>query len=373
MTPADPLERKRPKHIKVSRVNGTEYHYDRLTNLPILAEPGTNEYFKEIERGRAGRGKAVKSEGTLGRLVLEYKETPQWSTKSPRTKSDYEKVFNYLKPLDAMPITKINKTFIIKLRNQAYNKGEGRGRRFCNYLVQVMSIVFNVCMEDLGLAEENPADGINDIQRPNDAPIANRVWQLAEARAVFRAVRERNENLLAAVAVGHYTGLREGDVISLLRKAYNGKMIQTRVNKTGEKIWIPAHPELREILDPYLAQRDAARDVLPLKLGDEPLILNRRGKPYTSNGFQGSFFKIIRQLEAESVVDDGLTFHGLRSSCATALAEVGCSAHEIMAVLGHTTLEMAQKYTKEAERRRLAGQAFTRLLAAEDAARNATS
>jgi integrase len=81
----------------------------------------------------------------------------------------------------------------------------------------------------------------------------------------------------------------------------------------------------------------------------------------------------IRQLEAESVVDDGLTCHGLRSSCATALAEVGCSAHEIMAVLGHTTLEMAQKYTKEAERRRLAGQAFTRLLAAEDAARDATS
>jgi hypothetical protein len=34
---------------------------------------------------------------------------------------------------------------------------------------------------------------------------------------------------------------------------------------------------------------------------------------------------------------------------------------------------MAQKYTKEAERRRLAGQAFTRLLAAEDAARDATS
>jgi integrase len=162
-------------------------------------------------------------------------------------------------------------------------------------------------------------------------------------------------------------------VISLLRKAYNGEMIQTRVNKTGEKIWIPAHPELREILDPYLAQRDAARDVLPLKLGDEPLILNRRRKAYTSNGFQGSFFKIIRQLEAGSVVDDGLTFHGLRSSCATALAEAGCSAHEIMAVLGHTTLEMAQKYTKEAERRRLAGQAFTRLLAAEDAARNATS
>jgi integrase len=373
MAPTEPFGRKRPKHIKISRVGGKEYHYDRLTNLPIVAEPGTDAYFEEIERGRAGRGKALKDEGTLGRFIYEYKETPQWSGKSPRTRSDYEKVFNYLKPLDAMPIAKIDKKFIIRMRNQAFDNGTGRGRRFCNYIVQVLSIVFNVCINDLGLAEANPADRIKDIQRPHGAPIANRVWTTDEKRVVFRRLAERNKNLLAAVAVGYYTGLRESDVITMLRRERKGGSIQTRAGKTGERIWIPEHPELQAILGPYLAQRDVEREVLPLKLGTEELILNRRREPYTTNGFQGSFFKIIRELEAEGAVDGGLTFHGLRTSCATAVAEAGCSAPQLMAVMGWKTLAMAEHYTRDAERRRLAGQALTMLLAAEDAVKPATS
>jgi hypothetical protein len=34
------------------------------------------------------------------------------------------------------------------------------------------------------------------------------------------------------------------------------------------------------------------------------------------------------------------------------LADDGATAHEIMAVLGHTTLAEAERYTKEADRRR---------------------
>jgi integrase len=373
MVPTEPLGRKRPKHIKVSRVDGTEYHYDRLTNLPILAGPGTDAYYKEIEDGRAARGKKVKAEGTLGRLVLEYKETPQWVRKSPRTKSDYEKVFNYLKPLDAMPIAKMDKKFIIRLRNQAFDKGNGRGMRFCNYVVQVLSVVFNICVNDLGIAETNPADRIKDIQRPHDAPEANRVWTTDEKKIVFRRLAERNKNLLAAVAVGYYTGLRESDVLRMPRRERKDGLIQTRAGKTNKAIWIPEHPELKFILEPYLAQRDAERDILPLKLGDEIQILNRWGDPYTTNGFQGSFFKLIRELEAEGLVEDGLTFHGLRTSCATALAEAGCSAPQIMAVMAWKTLAVAEHYIRDAEQRRLAGQAFTMLLAAEEAAKAAIS
>jgi hypothetical protein len=59
-------------------------------------------------------------------------------------------------------------------------------------------------------------------------------------------------------------------------------------------------------------------------------------------------------------VDDGLTFHGLRASCGTALAEIGCSAHQIMSILGHKTLAMAQKYTEQARRKRLAMKAMAR-------------
>ncbi|MGB8155195.1 MAG: tyrosine-type recombinase/integrase, partial [Pseudolabrys sp.] len=53
--------------------------------------------------------------------------------------------------------------------------------------------------------------------------------------------------------------------------------------------------------------------------------------------------------------------HGLRKAAGRRLAEAGCTAHEIMAVLGHKTLAEAQKYTRDADQLRLAGAAITKL------------
>lgn len=57
----------------------------------------------------------------------------------------------------------------------------------------------------------------------------------------------------------------------------------------------------------------------------------------------------------------GLSIHGLRKLAATALAQIGCTPHEIMAVTGHTTLAMVELYTKSVQQEGLAGSAITRL------------
>jgi hypothetical protein len=43
------------------------------------------------------------------------------------------------------------------------------------------------------------------------------------------------------------------------------------------------------------------------------------------------------------------------------LAEAGCSANEIAAISGHTTLHEVERYTKAADQQRMAGAAFERL------------
>src|SRR5262245_46403329 len=57
--------------------------------------------------------------------------------------------------------------------------------------------------------------------------------------------------------------------------------------------------------------------------------------------------------------------HGLRKTLgrllADADADAGASAHEIMAALGHTTLAEAERYTREADRRRGGRQAVVKL------------
>ncbi len=58
---------------------------------------------------------------------------------------------------------------------------------------------------------------------------------------------------------------------------------------------------------------------------------------------------------------EGLTFHGLRYTAATKLAEAGCSLKEIAAITGHRSLAMLEKYSRGADQKKLAGAAMLRL------------
>jgi len=49
--------------------------------------------------------------------------------------------------------------------------------------------------------------------------------------------------------------------------------------------------------------------------------------------------------------------HGLRKGACRVMAESDCTAHEIMAVSGHTTLREVERYTKAANRKHLAARA----------------
>jgi len=112
---------------------------------------------------------------------------------------------------------------------------------------------------------------------------------------------------------------------------------------------------LKAILDEALASRPAT-GVEHLEL-----VLNQSGEPYTPDGFRTMLWKLIHKLEVSGAVMPGLTFHGLRHTAATALADLGASPHEIAAMLGQKTLIMAAHYSAEANREKLGEAAIIRL------------
>jgi integrase len=81
------------------------------------------------------------------------------------------------------------------------------------------------------------------------------------------------------------------------------------------------------------------------------------GRPFTVDGF--SQWLRIAITAAGFPLD--CQPHGLRKAAGRRLAEAGCSAHEIMAVLGHKTLSEAERYTREADQTRLATEAMMKL------------
>jgi integrase len=79
------------------------------------------------------------------------------------------------------------------------------------------------------------------------------------------------------------------------------------------------------------------------------LIVNSKGGPWTSSGFQTSVFAFLGRLRAAGKIGDGLTIHGLRYTIGTIVREAGLDKDTIADMLGQETAGMAEWYAREAQ------------------------
>ncbi len=326
----------RVKGIKRATAKGRVYYYHRATGKRIEAQFGTAEFANEVALLDKQSTGIVQHPESLGALITLYKSSPEYQRLSPRSRQDYNLILDYLKPLHDMPVAQIDAAFILRIRDKAY---DARKRRFANYLVQIMSILFSYAVPR-GKAKVNVAIGIPKIPRPRDLPKQNRPWSEKEI-AVFMDGAPRC--LRIGVALGLFVGMREGDVVRALRSAYDGNAIQWKQRKTGEEIYLTAPKKLKEELDQS-------------NKGSLYLVSRQDGGPYTQASFKTMFFNRIRMLKEQGKLGDNLTFHGLRHTAAKNLAEAGCDTRDIAAVLGHKTDNMAKMYA-EGENKRLRAKA----------------
>lgn len=87
-------------------------------------------------------------------------------------------------------------------------------------------------------------------------------------------------------------------------------------------------------------------------------LTTEKGRPFSSAASFGNWF--AKQVKAAGLPDD-CRAHGLRKAGATIAADEGATAHELMAMFGWARLDMAEMYTREADRKRLAKGASERL------------
>jgi hypothetical protein len=81
------------------------------------------------------------------------------------------------------------------------------------------------------------------------------------------------------------------------------------------------------------------------------ICLNSDGRPWASeNSFRSAFFKLVRNLQAEGLLDSGATFHGLRHTVGVNARGDGESDFRVAAALGDSSTVMAQVYGRDADR-----------------------
>ena len=152
-----------------------------------------------------------------------------------------------------------------------------------------------------------------------------------------------------AFALLLYTGQRRSDVVKLGRQHIHSETLIIDQGKTegGEEahLEIPVHPKLREIID-----------ATPM-VGVKTLLVTHFGKPYTPAGFGNWFRELCNAADCPDV-----SAHGLRKATARRLAEIGCTTNQIASITGHASLSEVQRYTKAADRKRMAREAMKKLI-----------
>lgn len=141
-----------------------------------------------------------------------------------------------------------------------------------------------------------------------------------------------------------HTGQRRADIVTLGRQHVRNGMIVLRQQKTGADVAIPIHADLQGALD-------------SAPKGNLTFITAATGKPLTPESFTNWF----RDCVNEAGLPPKLSPHGLRKAICRRLAEAGCTSHEIMAISGHKTLSEVDRYTKAANREKLAKNAMRAL------------
>jgi integrase len=281
--------------------------YDRKTGHPVdlvKAPIGSPEFFVECARITVLGTSTVPKPGTLGMLISAYRAHPAFTDLAPRTKSDYQGQFDYLKPIADTPLTKFDKPLVVRIRDKA---AQDKGRKFGNDVKARLSGIF-AWGSERGYIESNVAAGIKDIHRPKNAPDANRPWSDEEREAVLAACPP---HILPAIALMMFTGLGPKDALTLPRTFYKNGEIATKRSKTGEPVFWDCPTPLITILSDA-PSHDAVT-----------LCANSDGKPWTLSGFCASWRPIRIKLERQGKIGPALTLYGLRHTVAVILREIG--------------------------------------------------
>jgi len=138
-----------------------------------------------------------------------------------------------------------------------------------------------------------------------------------------------------------YTGQRSGDVRMMQWTKYKDGGVEVVQSKTKEPPRIPAHRNLRALLDNVERQHVM-------------MLHTEHGNSFGPVYFGAWFRKEMKRLGL-----GGLQPHGLRKNAVCALLEAGCSEAETAAITGQS-IPMVMHYAKKANQKRLATSAMAK-------------
>ena len=189
-----------------------------------------------------------------------------------------------------------------------------------------------------GLLLSNPA---LTVDLPRVKRQKRDVFSSADIRALLA---EANQDWKTAILIGFYVGARLSDAVSMTWDDVNLSegMIGYTQRKTGQSVEVPLHPDLEEHLLKIAGDKHGY--LCPSLAGQ--LTKGRRGLSTQFSNLMAMAGIDQRQVQSSRKRKfSKLSYHSLRSSFASALANARISADVRMRLTGHRSADVHQRYT----------------------------
>lgn len=300
---------------------------------------GTPEFNAAYERALTGTSTATDGRsrsGTLRWLVGQYMRSAAWMSLAPSTRRARGNILKAMLEVSGdVSIADIRRADI-----KAAIDGKAATPHAANSFLKVVKGLFKWAAEAEYVAVD-PTSGVSKTGVKSDGFHTWTIDEVEKYRAAYPVgTRER-----LAIDLLLFIGLRRGDVIKVGRQHLKDGVISLKTEKTGQWVHVPVFRQLQASID-------------ATKTADLAFLATERGTPFASGASFGNWFS--RRVKAAGL-PDRCRAHGLRKAGATIAADEGATAHELMAMFGWTRLGMAEVYTKEADKKRLARSAAERL------------
>ena len=340
--------------------HGNERFYVRVPGRPkvrIKEEPGSKAFllaYKEalrpppepepLDPAEFDFMKVKYRRGTIGKLIQEYHTSSDFCDLAGSTRAVRYRLLARL-------AAKVGKSRARDLKAKKVRqwrdapKGPEAGNAVVKTLRQVLALA--VSNEEL---PSNVAALVTYRKPPR--PDGHEPWDIEDVRAFVRT-HPRGTVAYLALCLYLFTAQRRSDVHLFGRQHERDNGQSLRFTQVKNSTRRPVHMDI-PIIAPLRDAIDACDQVGQLAY----IVSEHTGRPYSS---AQSFGNRMSKWCREAGIKRGKGGHGIRKAQGDLLAELGATAHEIMSVMGHTTLKQAEVYTRKADRRRMAHSGLRRL------------
>jgi hypothetical protein len=275
-------------------------------------------------RKAAGEPEPRANPKSFASLITAYRESPEWEQLSASTKEGWSIYHRRIAAFwGDLEVRGVEAPHVCALRDR-FKKQPATANATLRCLSSLLSWSI-----PRGWRKDNPCEHVPKLKGgdPYEA------WPIELVRV---AEDELRRDLWWAAGLALYSGQRQEDCLVMRWDAISDGVMSVIQGKTGKRVWVPVHRELRNLLG------EIPKRALTILTSTE-------GTPWTTHGFKASWRKNL----PSAIKERGYVFHGLRKSAVVRLLEAGCTTAEVQAITGQS-VEMVELYAKDVNTRKLA-------------------